>query len=387
MSLEAKLTGSKKSGPNEGSVTETQSDEFWMAHALALAARGTTTTMPNPRVGCVIVREGQNVGEGYHLRAGTGHAEVLALAAAGDRARGATAYVTLEPCSHHGRTPPCAEALIAAKVARVVCAIEDPNPKVAGKGLVMLSEAGVEVRTGVLRHDAETLNRGFLKRMRTGRPWLTLKLASSLDGATAMASGESQWITGPAARADVQRARAERCAILTGVGTVLSDDPSLTVRLEGAERQPDRVVLDTRLNTPAAARMLSLPGKTWILHGNDATEDRKTALTASGANLVVLPRGAHGHLDLTAVMIWLGLQAYNDVWAEPGATLAATLLQMNLVDDLWLYQAPVLLGAATRPLFSAHLDRLAEGLAFSVVDARAVGPDLRLQLVPKDRIL
>ncbi|WP_028670729.1 bifunctional diaminohydroxyphosphoribosylaminopyrimidine deaminase/5-amino-6-(5-phosphoribosylamino)uracil reductase RibD [Saccharospirillum impatiens] len=365
-------------------MTETQSDEFWMAHALGLAALGLTTTMPNPRVGCVIVRDGQNVGEGHHVRAGTGHAEVHALAAAGDRARGATVYVTLEPCSHYGRTPPCAEALIAAKVARVVCAIEDPNPKVAGRGLARLAAAGIDVRSGVLSQDAEALNRGFFKRMSTGRPWLTLKLASSLDGATAMASGESQWITSPAARADVQRARAERCAILTGVGTVQADDPSLTVRLEGTERQPDRVVLDTHLNTPADARMLSLPGATWILHGNEAPEARRAALTATGARLVVLPRDAAGHLDLTAVMIWLGQQAYNEVWAEPGATLAAALLQLSLVDELWLYQAPVLLGAATRPLFSAQLDRLAEGLAFSVMDVRSVGPDLRLQLRPNE---
>ena len=364
-------------------MTETQSDEFWMAHALTLAARGITTTMPNPRVGCVIVRDGQNVGEGYHVLAGTGHAEVHALAAAGDRARGATAYVTLEPCSHHGRTPPCAEALINAKVARVVCAIEDPNPKVAGRGLAQLEAAGVLVRSGVLSQDAEALNRGFLKRMRTGQPWLTLKLASSLDGATAMASGESQWITSPAARADVQRARSERCAILTGVGTVRSDDPSLTVRLEGIDRQPDRVILDTHLNTPANANMLSLPGKTWVLHGNEAPEERKAVLEEAGARLVVLPRDAAGHLDLTAVMIWLGQQAYNEVWAEPGATLAATLLQMNLVDELWLYQAPVLLGAATRPLFSASLSTLSEGLFFSMVDTRAVGSDLRLQLRPK----
>ncbi|MEX1215914.1 bifunctional diaminohydroxyphosphoribosylaminopyrimidine deaminase/5-amino-6-(5-phosphoribosylamino)uracil reductase RibD [Saccharospirillum sp.] len=366
-------------------MTDTQSDEFWMAHALTLAARGKTTTTPNPRVGCVIVRDGINVGEGYHVRAGTGHAEVHALAAAGDKARGATAYVTLEPCSHYGRTPPCAEALIAAQVARVVCAIEDPNPQVAGTGLARLSAAGIEVRSGVLSADAELLNRGFLKRMRTGQPWLTLKLASSLDGATAMASGESQWITGPNARADVQQARSERCAILAGVGTVLSDDPSLTVRLNGAERQPDRIILDTQLNTPASARMLSLPGKTWILHGSEASEEHKRALIASGANLVVLPGNAAGHLDLTAVMIWLGQQSYNEVWAEPGATLAGALLQAHCVDELWLYQAPVLLGAATRPLISARLDTLAEGLALSLIDVRAVGQDLRLRLVPKKR--
>lgn len=366
-------------------MTVIQSDEFWMARALTLAARGTNTTTPNPRVGCVIVREGKNVGEGYHIRAGTGHAEVHALAAAGDNARGATAYVTLEPCSHYGRTPPCAEALIAAQVSRVVCAMEDPNPQVAGQGLARLNAAGIEVRSGVLSQDAERLNRGFLKRMRTGRPWLTLKLASSLDGATAMANGESQWITGSEARADVQRARAERCAILTGVGTVRSDDPSLNVRLDGAERQPDRIILDTHLNTPATARMLSLPGKTWILHGNDAPAQRQSALADSGANLVVLPRDEAGHLDLTAVMIWLGQQAYNDVWAEPGATLAAALLQARLVDDLWLYQAPVLLGSATRPLFSARLESLTEGLNMELVDVRSVGRDLRLQLVPKAR--
>lgn len=363
-------------------MTVIQSDEFWMARALALAARGVNTTSPNPRVGCVLVRDGENVGEGYHIRAGTGHAEVHALAAAGEHAQGATAYVTLEPCSHYGRTPPCSEALIAARVVRVVCAMEDPNPKVAGKGLARLSAAGIEVRTGVLSQDAERLNRGFLKRMRSGQPWLTLKLASSLDGATAMASGESQWITGPEARADVQRARAQRCAILTGVGTVLADDPSLNVRLDGTERQPDRIILDTHLNTPNTARMLSLPGKTRLLHGRNAPAQRQASLSEAGANLVAMPCDKAGQLDLTAVKNWLGQQAYNDVWAEPGATLAAALLQARLVDDLWLYQAPVLLGAATRSLFSARLERLAEGLKLELVDVRSVGQDLRLQLVP-----
>jgi diaminohydroxyphosphoribosylaminopyrimidine deaminase/5-amino-6-(5-phosphoribosylamino)uracil reductase len=356
-----------------------------MARALQLAERGANTTMPNPRVGCVIVRDGKAVGEGYHVKVGTGHAEVHALVAAGEQARGATAYVTLEPCNHYGRTPPCTEALITANIRRVVCAIEDPNPKVAGTGLARLSAAGIDVLTGVLALEAERLNRGFLKRMRTGRPWVTLKLASSLDGATAMANGESQWITGLEARADVQRARSKSCAILSGIGTVLGDDPSLTVRLEGTERQPDRVILDTQLQTPVSARLLTLPGKTWLLHGNHVAPDKIEALTQAGACLVALPRDEVGRLDLTAVTIWLGQQQFNEVWAEPGATLAAALLQAGLVDELWLYQAPILLGSSTRPLFSASLDRLADGLNLTLLDVRRVGQDLRLQLIPKPR--
>lgn len=368
-------------------VPVNQSDESWMARALVLASFGATTTSPNPRVGCVIVRDGVNVGEGYHQRAGTGHAEVHALAAAGDQAPGATAYVTLEPCSHYGRTPPCADALIAAGISRVVCAMQDPNPQVAGTGLARLAAAGIDICLGVLSQDAERMNRGFLQRMRTGKPWLTLKLACSLDGATAMGSGESQWITGTEARADVQRARSQSCAILSGIGTVLSDDPSLNVRLDGCDRQPDRVILDTQLNTPTSARLLTLPGKTWLLHSSAASAQRVSALTAAGAKLVLMPHKEDGWLDLAAVSVWLGQQQFNEVWAEPGARLAGALLQAGQVDEVWLYQAPVLLGADTRPLIATKMASLAQRLELTLLDVRSVGQDLRLQLRPQVRSL
>lgn len=356
------------------------SDEYWMAQALRLARRGLLTTTPNPAVGCVIVKGGRKVGEGYHIKAGTPHAEVHALATAGQDAQGATAYVTLEPCSHYGRTPPCAEALIAAGVARVVCAIEDPNPRVAGQGLSRLAAAGIDTRSGVLVEEAEAVNLGFLHRMRTGRPWLRLKMASSLDGGTALASGESQWITGPEARRDVQQGRAEACAILTGIGTVLADDPSLNVRLDGVERQPDRVVLDSQLRMPISARMLTLPGDTWVLHGPEASAARREALAAAGAKTVALPLGDAQRLDLAAVLDWCGAQSWNLVWAECGARLAGALVGGSLANELWLYQAPRLLGSSVKPLLNWSLSSLSEALSPEVMDVRQVGADVRWRL-------
>lgn len=364
-------------------MTDFQNDAYWMAKALKLAERGLFTTSPNPRVGCVIVKDGELVGEGFHQRAGEPHAEVHALAMAGERARGATAYVTLEPCSHYGRTPPCADALIKAGVARVVSAIEDPNPSVAGQGLAKLEAAGIETRHSVLAGEAEALNRGFLKRMHTGHPWITLKLAASLDGATAMANGESQWITGPEARADVQRGRARSCAILTGIGTVLADNPSLNVRMPGATRQPDRIILDSQLRMSSTAHLLTLEGITWVLHGPTADPDARARLTDTGARLAELPLDpTTGSLDLSAVRDWLGRAGYNEVWCEPGARLAAGLLQAGLVDELVLYQAPKLLGSNTRPLLDWSIPSLAQAVQWVPVDTRWLGSDLRWCLKP-----
>ncbi|MFG1495399.1 bifunctional diaminohydroxyphosphoribosylaminopyrimidine deaminase/5-amino-6-(5-phosphoribosylamino)uracil reductase RibD [Saccharospirillum sp. HFRX-1] len=358
-------------------------DSIWMARALQLATRGLTTTTPNPRVGCVLVRNGEVVGEGFHQRAGEAHAEVHALAAAGDKARGATAYVTLEPCSHHGRTPPCADALIKAGVSRVVTAMQDPNPDVAGRGLARLEAAGIETHTEVLRADAEALNAGFLKRMRKGQPWLTLKLAASLDGATALANGDSQWITSAESRHHVQQGRARSCAILTGIGTVLADDPSLNVRLENHPRQPARIVLDTHLRTPSNAKMLSLDGETWLLHGPNDNQTAQQQLLDAGARLHELPLNIHGQLDLTAVMNWLGEQSYNEVWTEAGATLAASLLDGGWVDEVRLYQAPVFLGSAIRPLYATALSQLSDGQQFNVIERLSLGTDLCWRLQPR----
>ena len=355
-----------------------------MARALALAARGLNTTSPNPRVGCVLVApDGEVIGEGWHERAGEPHAEVHALRAAGARARGATAYVTLEPCSHHGRTPPCADALIEAGVARVVAAMADPNPQVAGRGLARLRAAGIAVECGLLEAEAQALNAGFVRRMTRARPWLRLKLAASLDARTALASGESQWITGEAARTDVQRLRARACAVLTGSGTVLADDPGLDVRLPGTQRQPLRVVLDTELRTPLAARLIGRPGRTLIVCGPQAGVAEAAALTAYGVDIERVPvRG--GGLDLDAVLASLAARGCNEVHAECGARLAGALLAAGRVDELVVYLAPLLLGDAARGLARLPgLERMEQRLEFDWTDVRSVGRDLRLTLAPR----
>lgn len=353
-------------------------DARYMARALVLARRGLYTTDPNPRVGCVIVRDGRVVGEGWHVRAGEPHAEILALAVAGDQARGATVYLTLEPCCHHGRTPPCSEALIAAGVARVVAAMEDPNPKVAGKGFAALAAHGILVEHGLMAAEAQALNPGFVQRMRSGRPYVRLKLAASLDGRTALASGEAKWITGEAARADVQRLRARSSAILTGIGTVLADDPSLTVRAFDIGRQPLRVVLDEQLQMPATARLLRLPGKTVIVAaGNDA--ERAMALRQAGAEIVVLPATADGRVSLPALMQELARREVNEVLVEAGATLCGALLRANLVDELVLYYAPHLLGDSARGMFALPpLADMAGRIEVQITDVRPVGRDWRL---------
>lgn len=361
-----------------------------MARALRLARRGLYTTHPNPRVGCVLVRDGEIVGEGFHRQAGQPHAEREALAQAGERARSATAYVTLEPCCHQGRTPPCTEGLIEAGVRRVVAAMQDPNPLVAGQGLERLSLAGIETRVGVLEEQARALNPGFISRMVRGRPYVRCKLASSLDGRTAMASGESQWITGEAARRDVQRLRARSDAIITGSGTLLNDDPSLNVRLTAEELdlpvgldpvQPLRVVLDSGLETPPSARMLGLPGRTLLLTLSEDPQ-RKVALEQAGAEVLLLP-GQSGQIDLESVLDLLATRHINEVLIEAGARLAGSALAAGLVDELWLYQAPHIMGDSGRGLFHLpELQQMRERIPMKIEEMRMLGDDLRLVARP-----
>ena len=356
-------------------------DSRHMARALTLAARGLETAHPNPMVGAVLVRDGKVVGEGWHEETGGPHAEIVALEAAGENARGATAYVSLEPCSHHGRTPPCADALVDAGVARVVAAMVDPNPEVAGAGLGRLEAAGVEVQAGLMEAQAAVLNRGFVKRMRDGRPWVTLKIAASLDGATAMASGESQWITGPEARADVQRLRAAAGAIMTGVGTVIADDPRLTVRDANARAgQPVRVILDSDLRTPVTAEVLKQPGETRIYYCGDPVRDD---LAENGATLVPVRDDRQG-VRIADVLADLGKREINRVLVEAGATLAGSLVAGGWVDEIVLYQAPRLLGSTTWPLLDTpEWGRLDQCLNLDIIDTRTVGDDLRIVARPK----
>ncbi|CAL1241461.1 fused diaminohydroxyphosphoribosylaminopyrimidine deaminase/5-amino-6-(5-phosphoribosylamino)uracil reductase [Candidatus Methylocalor cossyra] len=353
-----------------------QADAAFMARALRLAERGLYSTDPNPRVGCVLVRDGQVIGEGWHRQAGGPHAEIVALAAAGEAARGATAYVTLEPCCHQGRTPPCTDALIAAGVARVVAAMEDPNPRVSGAGLRRLAAAGITVQCGLLEGPAEALNPGFCRRMRGGRPWLRSKLAMSLDGRTALASGVSRWITGPDARRDGHRLRARSSAIVTGIGTVLADDPELTARLpEMAETivQPARVVLDSRGRLPASARLAAVPGRVIVLGVAPARS------VPGGVEFHTLPAGEDGRVDLPAALDWLGQAEFNEVLVEAGPTLNGALLRAGLVDEWVVYLAPVVLGDAGRGLFHLPaLTRMADRHELSLRDVRQVGRDVRM---------
>ncbi|CAI1790998.1 Riboflavin biosynthesis protein RibD [Serratia fonticola] len=367
-----------------------QNDEFYMARAFELARLGRFTTTPNPNVGCVIVRDCSIVGEGFHLRAGEPHAEVHALRMAGEKARGATAYVTLEPCSHHGRTPPCADALIEAGVSRVVAAMQDPNPQVAGRGLYKLQQAGIEVRHGVMLAEAEAVNLGFLKRMRTGFPYVQLKLGASLDGRTAMASGESQWITSPQARRDVQELRAASSAILSTSATVLADDPSLTVRWDELSsetqqiyprdslRQPLRIILDSQNRVTPQHRVVQQPGMTWL--ARQQPDDR---VWPAGVEQLSFPLHGGG-IDLVVMMMQLAKRQVNSIWVEAGAQLAGALLQAGLVDELVLYIAPKLLGDNARGLCQLPgLTHLADAPEFVFSEVRQIGPDLRLRLTAK----
>lgn len=368
----------------------TATDHYHMALALRLAERGLFTTQPNPRVGCVIAHGEEVVGSGWHQRAGGPHAEVHALREAGERARGATAYVTLEPCAHHGRTPPCADALVAAGVARVVVAAVDPYPLVAGRGLDKLRDAGIAIDMGLLADEARDLNAGFFSRLERRRPFVRVKLAMSLDGRTALADGASQWITGEAARADVQRWRARSSAILTGIGTVLADDPRLTVRRDaisaGAEGwdeeapcAPLRVVLDRQLRTPAGSHVLDAAAPTLLLHG--AAADAHAPHLADVECMAVAEQGET--LDVRAVLALLAARGINEVQVEAGPTLCGALFAAGLVDELLLYIAPVLLGDAARPLLKLPmLADMADRWQLRQLEQRMLGADWRLRLRP-----
>ena len=372
-----------------GVVAEDASAWRYMARALKLAERGLYTTDPNPRVGCVVVRDGQVVGEGWHRWAGEPHAEVHALAAAGSRARGAEVYVTLEPCAHFGRTPPCADALIAAGVAKVWVAAADPNPLVAGQGIARLRAAGIAVHEGVLKEQAEALNIGFLRRMREGRPWVRVKTAASLDGRIALANGQSRWITGEAARLDVQRLRARSSAILTGVNTILADDPELTVRSDevreasgGHIRQPLRVVLDSRLRLQPTLRLFSTGDKRpLIVTTRQAADDQPEALgrLASCADLLVMP----GAIELPELLGHLAAHGCNELLVEAGGKVAGAFLGAGLCDEYWVYLAACLLGDMAKPMaVLGDFGRLAEVPRFAVADWRRVGDDLRVVMRP-----
>ncbi|WP_298171667.1 bifunctional diaminohydroxyphosphoribosylaminopyrimidine deaminase/5-amino-6-(5-phosphoribosylamino)uracil reductase RibD [Acidithiobacillus sp.] len=364
----------------------TEQDVVFMGEALVLAELGLYSTHPNPHVGAVLVKDGFVVGRGAHLQAGKPHAEVFALAEAGDAARGATAYVTLEPCSHQGRTPPCADALIAAGVARVVIAMRDPNPLVAGRGVEYLRAAGVVVDEGCLEAVAEALNPGFLQRMRHGRPWMRLKQAMSLDGRVALANGQSQWLTGEAARADVQLERARASAILVGIGTVLTDNPRLAPRLDAAlQRYPVKIVLDTHLRTSPDAALFSTPGAVWICHHPDAPSAAREALRAAGAELLPCC-GTGGELDWQEVMTMLAQREMNEILVEAGPRIAASLLRAELVDEWLLYVAPLLLGQDARPvLATGPYANLAEVPRWSVINTTQLGDDIKWTLRPQER--
>lgn len=362
------------------------SDHAWMARALQLARKGLYSTHPNPRVGCVIVADGERVGEGWHVRAGEPHAEVHALRQAGERARGATAYVTLEPCSHHGRTPPCAEALVKAGVGRVVAAMQDPNPQVAGRGLQLLRSAGIEVASGVLEAEACELNCGFIKRMESGLPFVRAKLAMSLDGRTAMASGESQWITGPAARAEVQRLRARSSVVLTGADTVLMDAARLTVRgtelgldaettALALQRPPLRVLVDGRRRVPLDAPFFQAgPALVATAMSGDAE-----ACRVGGHELLVL---GQRQVDLTALLRELAARGANEVLIEAGPRLVGAFARLGLIDEYQLFMAAKFLGSSARPLLELPLERMSEARELKIVDIRAVGDDWKIVATP-----
>lgn len=361
-------------------------DAHYMARAIELARKGLYTTHPNPRVGCVIVRDGQIVGEGWHVRAGEPHAEVHALRAAGALARGATAYVTLEPCSHHGRTPPCAEGLVNAGVARVVAAMQDPNPEVAGRGLKRLADAGIEVRCGVLESQARALNQGFLKRMEHGLPFVRVKLAMSLDGRTAMASGESQWITGPAARSAVQRLRAQASVVITGADTVLADGARLTVRADelgldaeqtalAMSRAPLRVLIDGRLRVPLDAPFFKA-GPALVATCVPPAEQYRT-----GPECLVIP-GENGQIDLRQLLRALAARDVNEVLVEAGPRLAGAFAEQGLVDEYQIFIAAKFLGSTARPLLELPLTRMSEASELKIIEMRAVGDDWRVTAIP-----
>jgi diaminohydroxyphosphoribosylaminopyrimidine deaminase / 5-amino-6-(5-phosphoribosylamino)uracil reductase len=369
----------------------TYNHEYWMAKAIQLAKKGRYTTHPNPRVGCVLVKDQQIIGQGFHVKAGEGHAEVNALADAKHDAVGATAYVTLEPCSHQGKTPPCADALIKAGVARVVYGMQDPNPEVSGNGLAKLKKAGLEIIGPVLEAECEALNPGFLKRMREGLPYVRVKLAMSMDGRTAMESGESQWITDSAARLDVQRLRAQSDAIVTGIGSVLADNPSMTVRIDNNDqevdpknvRQPIRVIMDTALSILPEAKILYPTHQAWVFSVEDEVEEEHLeVLTEKGVTVRFVPRGEDGRLDLLDAMEQLADAGINEVLVEAGAELAGGFLAAGLIDEIIVYMAPKLLGSSARPLFKLPLETMDEAVELTLKSVRQVGQDVRLVYLP-----
>ncbi|MFW2439575.1 MAG: bifunctional diaminohydroxyphosphoribosylaminopyrimidine deaminase/5-amino-6-(5-phosphoribosylamino)uracil reductase RibD [Arenicellales bacterium] len=359
-------------------------DHQMMADALRLARKGITTTQPNPRVGCVIVKDGKLIAQGWHKKAGSEHAEIFALQQAGEQAQGAVAYVTLEPCSHHGRTPPCAEALIESGIDEVIIAMKDPNPLVSGQGIKKLQRAGIKVSSGLLQQQAMELNRGFVSRMSRSRPWVTVKLGASLDGRTAMQNGESKWITGPAARADVQQLRAASSAILTGSGTVLADDPSLTVRLDGESRQPLRIVLDSNLSVPDSAKIYNDGYPLLIATALDESDDRFQQLNQRGIDIRSFPAGESGRVNSRRLMQCLADEYLcNEILVEAGSVVCGNLLANELVDELILYLAPVVMGSATRGLFDIPgLDSMAQRVHMTVKDVRPTGKDWRFIVQP-----
>jgi len=354
----------------------TAADHEFMERALELAGRGLYTTTPNPRVGCVIVKDGVLVGSGWHEKAGLPHAEVLALKEAGDRARGAALYVNLEPCSHHGRTPPCVDAIVASGIKRVVAAMQDPNPKVAGSGFAKLRTAGITVEHGLKEDEARELNIGFVSRMARGRPWMRMKIAASLDGRTALANGKSQWITGEAARLDGHRWRARACAVLTGFGTVRDDDPQLNVRGVDTPRQPLKIVVDSKFETSPSARLLK-QGKTLVVGAvNDAK--RIASLREAGAEVVIIPN-EHSKVELFKLMEELARRELNEIHVEAGTKLNGSLLQAGVVDELLVYLAPSVIGDSGRGMFHLpEITELSQASALEIREVERIGADLRI---------
>ena len=385
-------------------LSQDAKDNFYMAEALRLARKGVFTTHPNPRVGCVLVKGDLVVGQGWHRKAGGPHAEVHAIKQAGELAKGACAYVTLEPCSHFGKTPPCAEALINAGVTRVVAAVEDPNPEVAGKGLALLQANGIEVKVNVLADEASALNKGFMKRMELGLPWVSIKMAMSLDGRTAMASGESQWITGPQARADVQRLRAESSAVVTGIGTLLHDDAALTVRAEQfdarhcaenisvvaggdldgvsldeiTQNQPLRVIIDSKARMPANSRILDTESPIlWVISEGLTLDSQQRSITdLPFVEVLSLPKLSSAEF-LQRVLERLATLGCNEVLIEAGSKLAGSFVEAGLWDELVIYMAPKLLGSSARALLDLPIDKMLNAKSVSLIDLRLFGDDIR----------
>jgi diaminohydroxyphosphoribosylaminopyrimidine deaminase/5-amino-6-(5-phosphoribosylamino)uracil reductase len=390
---------------NLSELSQDAVDDVFMAEALRLARKGVFTTQPNPRVGCVLVKDNKVVGRGWHKKAGEPHAEVHALRQAGDMAKGTCAYVTLEPCSHFGMTPPCADALIHAGVARVVAAIEDPNPQVAGKGLALLRAGGIEVKVNVLSDEARILNKGFIKRMGAGLPWVSIKMAMSLDGRTAMASGESQWITGSQARADVQRLRAESSAVITGIGTLLQDDAALTVRAEQfdvkrfvgnvciaaeagfdgvsldeiIQNQPLRVVMDSKARMPIDSRLLSLESPVlWVVAETLELDSNQSSIAdLPFVEVLSLPELSSSE-SVKFVLEHLALLGCNEILVEAGSNLAGSFVEAGLWDELIVYMAPKLLGSSAKPLLNLPIDKMLDTKLLILKDIRHFGEDIRL---------